>query len=142
MIVFDIDGTLSIPGDRLKYIHQAKPADWDAFFEACDKDEYNIPVVELCSVLSCSYSIIYVTGRPERVREKTLDWLKQRGLPCRTNSLYMRKDGDFRHDCLVKPELILHLKDHIHMVFEDRSSMVQKWRELGLTCLQVADGDF
>jgi hypothetical protein len=32
--------------------------------------------------------------------------------------------------------------DEIAFVLEDRNSMVKKWRELGLTCLQVAEGDF
>ena len=33
-------------------------------------------------------------------------------------------------------------KDVIQMVFEDRNSMVKKWREMGLTVAQVAEGDF
>ena len=27
-------------------------------------------------------------------------------------------------------------------ILEDRNSMVKKWRELGYTCLQVAEDDF
>ena len=63
------------------------------------------------------------------------------------NSFYllMRKDVDFRHDTIVKPELLekegIKLED-IAFVLEDRNSMVVKWREMGLICLQVAEGDF
>ena len=57
----------------------------------------------------------------------------------------MRKDVDFRHDTIVKPELLekegIKLED-IAFVLEDRNSMVAKWREMGLICLQVAEGDF
>ena len=58
----------------------------------------------------------------------------------------MRKNGDFRHDTIVKPELVANssLLDHvgIYFIMEDRDSMCKKWRELGYTCLQVANGDF
>lgn len=56
--------------------------------------------------------------------------------------LFMRADGDHRPDHIVKPELVSHLLHKIEMVFEDRQVMVDKWRELGLTCLQVAKGDY
>lgn len=61
----------------------------------------------------------------------------------------MRKQGDFRPDDVVKPELLNNFleesklgKDVIQIVFEDRNSMVKKWREMGLTVAQVAEGDF
>jgi hypothetical protein len=61
----------------------------------------------------------------------------------------MRKEGDFRPDDEVKPELLNDFleksklnKDVILMVFEDRNIMVKKWREMGLTVAQVAEGDF
>jgi len=31
---------------------------------------------------------------------------------------------------------------NVEGVFDDRKSVVQFWRSLGLTCFQVADGDF
>ncbi len=34
MMIFDLDGTLSLVKDRKKYIKQAKP-DWDKFFKSC-----------------------------------------------------------------------------------------------------------
>ena len=57
----------------------------------------------------------------------------------------MRKNNDHRHDSEVKPELLKEAGiklDSIAFVLEDRNSMVKKWRELGLICLQVADGNF
>ena len=57
----------------------------------------------------------------------------------------MRKNNDHRHDIEVKPELLKEAGiklDSIAFVLEDRNSMVKKWRELGLICLQVADGNF
>ena len=33
-------------------------------------------------------------------------------------------------------------KDNVAMVFDDRQQVVDMWRYNGLTCFQVADGDF
>lgn len=141
MIVFDMDGTLSIVGDRIKYLQQ-DPKDWDAFYVACDQDEPNTPIMRLCRILQSHDTIKIVTGRRESVREKTLQWLEKYGVYIPSKNLHMRKDGDYRHDTLVKPELIEPFASQVDVIFEDRHSMVKKWRELGYTCLQVADGDF
>jgi hypothetical protein len=142
MIVFDIDGTLSIVGNRVKYLQQ-EPKNWDAFYSACWQDKPNTPVVELCCNLEHHYDIIFVTGRREETRGVTLQWLYENGLGNDLNDkLFMRKDGDHRHDTIVKPELVKEFLGDIKMVFEDRNSMVAKWRELGIPCMQVAEGDF
>lgn len=61
--------------------------------------------------------------------------------------ILFRKGGDHRHDTVVKPELLeAYMKEnhkkHPYAVFEDRDSMVAKWRELGYTCFQPAEGEF
>ena len=139
--VFDIDGTLSIVGDRLKYL-QLSPPDWDAFYNACGTDECNEPIWAVWRAMKEHHRIVFVTGRRESCRDDTLKWMKENMIQCHSNQLKMRKDNDLRHDTEVKPELIEGFKEDILVIFEDRASMVKKWRELGYTCLQVADGDF
>ena len=142
MIIFDLDGTLSILGDRLKYLKLGME-DWDSFFEACAEDTINEPIATIFRALRNTTQVLkIVTGRPERVRQKTLDWLEQNDLSVASQDLHMRSDNDFRHDSLIKPELIIDFKDQIEMIFEDRNSMVEKWRKLGFVCLQVAEGNF
>ena len=142
MIIFDMDGTLSIVGDRVKYLTQ-NPKDWNSFYEACDEDLPKTQIIKVLKALEKNgYGIKIVTGRRESTREKTLVWLKECGINIHTNDLHMRKDNDYRHDTTIKPELVKDFINAIEMVFEDRNSMVKKWRELGITCLQVADGDF
>lgn len=151
-IIVDIDGTLSQPGERLKYLNQQNP-DWDSFYEDSFKDKPILQIVELVKTLGKSHEVIYCTGRRESVRYKTMGWLYEYNLP--KGALLMRKDGDFRHDTEVKPELLLEyfsldvieidhhvLSQGIEFILEDRNSMVKRWRELGYICLQVADGDF
>lgn len=145
-VIVDIDGTMSKVGDRIKYL-QKTPKDWSSFYKACGEDEPIKPIVKLVNQLSKKYCIAFCTGRTEITRDITVDWLRKH-LNERTFKnavLLMRDNGDHRHDTLVKPELIEQAGielDDIAFVLEDRNSVVAKWREMGLTCLQVADGDF
>lgn len=145
IIVVDIDGTIAKVGDRLKYLQQEKK-DWDAFYEHCDEDE---PIDEMCQLVADLFvlgrDIVFCTGRRESVREKTRNWLTQNVISTYDDELLMRKDGDWRHDTEVKPELLQKAgitPDDVYLILEDRDSMVAKWRELGYRCLQVADGKF
>jgi predicted secreted acid phosphatase len=142
VVVFDIDGTLSIVGDRLKYL-QETPPNWDAFYGACGEDTVNDAIWEVYAAMEGEHEIYFVTGRRESCRKDTISWMLRNHIECHgDNHLLMRKDGDKRHDTDVKPELVDDFKHDILMIFEDRASMVDKWRELGYTCLQVAEGNF
>ena len=146
IVIVDIDGTLAMVGDRIKYLQQDKK-DWDKFYEACYEDEPINEMVDLVQRLKyAKYKILYVTGRRESVRGKTLDWFKDKtNINVDSSDLLMRKDNDYRHDTVIKPELLkekgVNFKQ-IAFVLEDRNSMVKMWRELGVKCLQVAEGDF
>ena len=161
-IVCDIDGTVADCKHRLHYIRRLAPVpnDYDAFYEACDKDTPIKPIINILKRHWHSYSIVFLTGRRESVRQKTVDWLDKyvtKGITCNPMvderveyDLLMRPNGDRRHDTIVKPELLDKFfegelfsdKSNVAFILEDRNSMVKEWRELGYTCLQVADGDF
>lgn len=142
IVIVDIDGTISKVGDRIKYLQEDNP-DWDSFYKACFDDE---PIEEICNLvlnISNKYIIVYCTGRSESVRDKTMKWLKFYTMP--SGLVLMRSNDDIRHDTEVKPELIKNAGiklENIAFVLEDRNSMVKKWREMGLKCLQVAERDF
>lgn len=141
IVVVDIDGTVSKVGDRLKYLQQEKK-DWDSFYEHCDEDE---PIDDMCQLVADLFvlgnDIVFCTGRRNGVRQKTEEWLDENiGVDY---ELLMRKDGDWRHDTEVKPELLAnYTPDDVYLILEDRDSMVAKWRELGYRCLQVNNGNF
>jgi len=145
VVVVDIDGTITKVGDRLKYL-KCKPKDWDSFYNNCFEDE---PVKNICDLVCAlsldGYRIAFCTGRRGSCREQTLKWIDKYLKLEAPYFLLMREDGDHRHDTEVKPELLIRAGIDFHsiaLVLEDRNSMVGKWRELGLTCLQVAEGDF
>lgn len=147
IVIVDIDGTVSEVGDRVNHLNET-PCNWDDFYERCNEDKPIIPIIDLVTVLTKSnYSIVFITGRRESTRGKTVSWLKEYGIY--SPYLFMRPDGNFQHDTIVKPELLNHFFnltktsiEDVFIILEDRNSMVKKWRELGYTCLQVAEGDF
>lgn len=150
LVICDIDGTISKVGDRLKYLQQV-PKDWDQFYAHCDEDECIPNILNLIDNLAESYDIVFCTGRREAVRDITRTWINEhtRKLYVEDVDLLMRKNGDHRHDTEVKPELLNeflnsygYLPESVAFILEDRTSMVNKWRALGYTCLQVAEGNF
>ena len=144
IVIVDIDGTISRVGDRLKYLQQDKK-DWDSFYDHCDEDEPIEDIIEIVKALHWDeFQIVFCTGRRESVRAKTESWIRKRA-HIGSFDLLMRPDGDFRHDTMVKPELLADkglTPDHVLCILEDRDSMVSRWRDLGYRCLQVAEGGF
>jgi hypothetical protein len=61
------------------------------------------------------------------------------------NFLYLRKDGDFRPDDVVKKEIFNKIKEDgftPQLAFDDRDQVVKMWREMGIPCYQVREGKF
>lgn len=146
-IIVDIDGTIARPGERLKYL-ESDPPDWGSFYNDCFDDEPILEIIELVKmfIVKRGYRVVFCTGRRESVRFKTEKWIKNYlGFKPTIDSLLMRSDGDHRRDVFVKPEMLdkssVFFSD-VLFILEDRNSMVKKWRDLGYTCLQVAEGDF
>jgi soluble P-type ATPase len=56
----------------------------------------------------------------------------------------MRKDGDNRNDTVVKREILEELikTRYIVAALDDRNRVVKMWRESGIKCLQVQEGNF
>jgi phosphatidate phosphatase APP1 len=141
--VFDIDGTIADLSHRLHHIEKS-PKDWDSFFAACHKDAPIAHIRRLLVDLSnASATIIYVSGRSDQVHDETMAWIIAHGFP--VGNIFMRKQGDHRPDNLVKSDLLDELHDDGFrpiMAFDDRNQVVKMWRERGIPCAQVAEGDF
>ena len=141
--LFDIDGTLADLSHRLPHI-QKQPKDWDAFFADCADDAPISHIIELAQdLMRAGKFVVFVSGRSDQVRVETLEWLSEHVGASRT--LYMRKAGDHRPDHIVKGELLEQiLADDYHpiMAFDNRDQVVKMWRERGIPCAQVADGNF
>ena len=139
IILCDIDGTIALRGDRSPHDH-----------DQCMEDHVNWPIVRLIdNLVDYGYlmgEIILISGRKEKYRSITEYWLRTHNIfDGYYNALLMRSTNDNRPDEVVKEELYKQYimdKYNVLYVFDDRNSVVAMWRRLGLTCLQVADGDF
>jgi hypothetical protein len=133
-VIFDLDGTLSDKSGRETFD-----------FALAGGDVSVEPIVELALALrEVGWKIIVITGREEKFRGISESWLSLH--LGSFEYLFMRSDGDYRPDDIVKYEIYLNkIKDFydVQFVVDDRNRVVKMWREiLGLTCLQVRDGDF
>jgi hypothetical protein len=145
VIICDLDGTASDPSHRLHHIRGRGRKNWPAFFEACHADPPHDDIAEIVRALATpGRSVVYVTGRPERNRRATVEWLARHGYP--EGPLHMRADADHRADDVVKEEILdRELKltpQDVLCVLDDRDRVVAMWRRRGFRVLQVAEGDF
>lgn len=141
-LVVDIDGTCSDLTHRLHHIQGSKK-DWDAFHDEVGNDASHADIRLIVWALRHAADIIYMSGRMERCRKDTVYWLAKHGFP--TAKLYMRADGDFRQDYIVKSEWADRLglsSDNVFCVLDDRQQVVDMWRSRGIRVLQVASGNF
>lgn len=142
--IFDIDGTLADCSHRLHHIKVGDKVDWDAFFADCAKDKPITHIIQLAQELyKNGNTILYVSGRSDQCRDATIDWMNAHHCPL--GFLYMRRQGDHRPDHKVKSELLDQIIARGYrpiMAFDDRNQVVKMWRERGIPCAQVADGDF
>jgi len=145
--IFDLDGTLANIDHRKHYV-ESKDKDWNSFYKACVNDTINQDVVRLWDHLEVQQNRLFIfSGRSDIVKDETDVWLYTNGII--PNDILMRADGDYTPDDELKRgwlyKLIAHgefSKDEIQGVFDDRNKVVQMWRNEGLTCFQVAKGDF
>ena len=151
-VIFDLDGTLADIETRRKMATKANgKMDWDVFFadKLIELDEPNQPVIDTCIALAEKYNVAIFSGRSEATKPTTIKWLKKHGVSF--DILKMRPTNHpwkFMPDDKLKQHWLddLFPKDSkrldIVCVFDDRDKVVDMWRKNGLTCMQVAPGNF
>lgn len=137
--IVDIDGTISN--------HDGQRGHYE--YDKVSGDKPIWPVIEVVKSLMATTGFpIFVTGRMDEknVRRDTENWIEQYiGLYPGTYPLFMRTEGDYRPDDIVKKEIydtVIKDKYNVFLVLDDRTRVVNMWRSLGLQCFQVAPGDF
>jgi predicted kinase/uncharacterized HAD superfamily protein len=86
---------------------------------------------------------LFTTGRHEDFRGVTYEWLVT-NMKMPVDYLFMRENRQTPDD---QEKIMLfdkHIRDNfwVNFCLDDRDRVVRAWRSLGLTCLQVAEGDF
>jgi len=142
-VLVDVDGTIAL--------HNRGAFEWDKVIT----DIPNKPVIDLVKSLlyNDGQQVIFLSGRDGVCKEDTVEWLKKQFpiLDVGSNKgfheefLFMRQEGDTRRDSIVKRELFdNHIRNnyYVWLVLDDRDQVVKMWRQMGFTCLQVAEGNF
>jgi len=136
LAVFDLDGTLADTAHRQRFLERT-PRDWEAFFAAAPEDP---PLAEgvamaLSSAEECE--VVYLTGRPERCRRATEDWLTEHGLPA--GRIWMRRNDDRRPARRTKLEVLRRLaRDReIRVLVDDDAFVCEEAERAGFTVVRA-----
>lgn len=134
-VIFDLDGTLAIMGDR-------GPFEWSRVKE----DTVNENVADLLRMVRLvhpDWMILTVSGRDGVCSELTQEWLSENKLS--SDRHYQRKAGDQRRDSEVKQEIFWeHIAPNFNVLYavDDRQQVVDMWDMLGVEVWQVQQNDF
>jgi hydroxymethylpyrimidine pyrophosphatase-like HAD family hydrolase len=150
IVIFDLDGTLALIDKRREL--SAKPngkINWKTFFapENIKLDEPNIPVITQFQLLkNAGFTMVIFSGRDSISIDETEKWLDTNGVDY--DLIRMRPRGTHTPDNELKQTWLNELdvdgltKQDVSCVFDDRDKVVNMWRDNGLTCFQVAEGNF
>lgn len=97
--VIDIDGVVADVRHRLHHL-RGSPVRWDRFFGAAGADALLEVGALAAHDLASSHPVVWLSGRPERLRTVTRYWLEHHGLPA--GELLLRPEGDHRPAALFK----------------------------------------
>ena len=138
IILCDIDGTVADNSHRQHFLEGKK--DWDGFFDALDLDE---PIYEIINKMNDEHNqgreIIFLTGRPERYRHPTENWLKQYfNFPLR---VVMRPNDNKKNKLLTKKEMFEQNFniDEIFYVIDNDEDLLNMWTDMQLKVVGVTD---
>ena len=146
IVIFDLDGTLALIEKRRDISTKDNgKIDWDKFFDPglIDLDLPNQPVIDVANVLNKQgFEIWILSGRSDVTWQATLDWLDRYNVTF-TQLIMSPQEDLFLPDNKLKQKWLDWIGvDNVAMVFDDRNQVVDMWRQNGLTCFQVAKGDF
>jgi uncharacterized HAD superfamily protein len=140
--IFDIDDTLSNSAHRAHWISKDNPAkNWSTYYNLLVDDSPITPVVTILQNLyEAGHRIILCTGRPEKYRDITVQWLEQHDIPA--HDLFMRQTSETGlRNAQAKQIMLNRIKDAGYSpaaVFEDNPLSVEMWKSCGLVVLQIA----
>lgn len=131
-VLCDVDGTLALHAGR-------RPFEYDR----CDTDRLNYPVRDTLLAWHHTHDVrvVLLSSRPDTWRPHTEAWLRGNEVPC--DELWMREEGDYRRDEIVKWELFdarVRGRFNVRLVLDDHDRAVALWRRLGLPTWQVNYG--
>jgi hypothetical protein len=114
---------------------EGRPKQWKKFFAAAVKDEPHAEGLAVVAKLAEEHEIIFLTGRPEDLRDDTTAWLERHGLG--HHRLLMRADGDRGPSARFKLREVQRLARHRHVVvvIDDDPTVIATMRDAGFATM-------
>ena len=147
-VIFDLDGTLALIDKRRELARKPNgKIDFKILHDPSNihLDKPNWPVIKMAQLFAeQGFKIVIFSGRSDKTATATLSWLSQNKVPFKKLVMRPQNTMGFVPDEILKKDMLdKHLDiNNIFMVVDDRQKVVDMWRSLGLTCLQVAEGNF
>jgi len=132
IVVLDIDGVLADVRHRLHHVATGRK-NWAAFFAASAGDDVLQEGAEFARRAASTHDVVYLTGRPERLRAATQLWLDQHELP--TGRLVMRGEHDHRPSAVLKVLELRRLRREstVALLVDDNLAVIEAARAAGFT---------
>jgi hypothetical protein len=134
LAIVDIDGVVADVRHRIKYVEQ-NPKDWKRFFAAAVHDDPHPEGLAVVERLAQDHEIVFLTGRPEHLRDDTLAWLTRHGIG--GHRLVMRREGDRRPAARAKVGLLRELGRGrvVTVVVDDDPVVIDEMKRAGYNTL-------
>jgi len=138
-VIVDLDGTLC-NDDHRKHLAEAKQ--WDEYHSLCHLDKPNPDMVAtIKAFFLAEHPVLAVTGRNEKWRKMTANWLHDNGLGHCIEQVFMRPDDDYtkagelklrllKENAMVNPSEVL-------VAFDDTEKVIEVFRNAGIKTYQV-----
>jgi hypothetical protein len=135
-VVFDLDGTIADNRHR-EYLIEGEDKQWREYLERCKSDSLVEKTFRKMRELSDEYELVILTCRSDEVKEETVDWLENHGVPY--DSLIMLPEGKWSiRDSDFKRGKLKELGNPV-MAFDDKESNCKMFYEEGLKVFHVKD---
>lgn len=134
--VVDLDGVLADVNHRLHQL-QRTPKDWAAFFSGIPDDPVHPEGLAVARELAAEHELIYLSGRPERTRAATEEWLHRHGAP--PGRVLLRRDGDRRPARVTKVGMLRRLAAErpVAILVDDDPAVCRAARSAGFTVMEA-----
>lgn len=142
-VIFDMDGTLTNVSSILDYLEPP-----ERNFHKFHRESVNCPpnqwvVDDAIKAYESGLPILIVTARVFKYCWETMFWLTH-NLPVPYEQLYMRPDGDFRPDGVVKREILGIIEEDGYNVihaWDDNPHVIAVWESEGIPVTRVGNWD-
>jgi FMN phosphatase YigB (HAD superfamily) len=130
--VFDIDGVVADVRHRVHHVRR-RPKDWERFFAAATDDPPSATGQRWAHRAAADHELVWLTGRPEWLRQVTRDWLVGHGMP--DGQLIMRGSRDYRpaRDYKLSELRKVARRDDVVVFVDDDPSVIEAAAAAGFT---------